>query len=594
MTWRDLGAGELRPEHVGQRLTLAGWAERRRDHGGLVFVDLRDASGVCQLVVNPEHAPQASAPAHEIRNEFVLQAEGEVVARAPENVNPGIPTGEVELQVDRLEILSRCPPLPFQLDDEGVDETLRLRYRWIDLRRPRLQRNLRLRAQMVSIIRRVMEEAGFLEIETPILFKPTPEGARDFIVPSRLQPGRFFALPQSPQILKQLLVIAGFERYFQIARCFRDEDLRADRVQEIAQLDVEMAFPDVEQIIGLMETMLASVWRDCLGIELETPFPRLSYADAMVRYGTDKPDLRFGLEIRDLTEATRGSGFRVFAEAPAVRCLTVPQQLSRDELATLEELAKKWGAKGLAYVVQDENGEQRSPILKFLAEPELEAIRAEPGTTVLFGADEPELVARVLGALRLQLGRRLGLIPDDVWRFVWITDFPLLAWSEDERRWTAQHHPFTRPTRESEGLLDSDPGAALAVAYDLVGNGEELGGGSLRIHESELQAKVFDILQISPEQQRERFGFLLEALRMGAPPHGGIAFGIDRMLMVLAQEPNLRDTIAFPKNQAGLDPMSGAPSRIEEEQLVELGIRVVAQPEEGEAGWTGEGDHDGG
>jgi aspartyl-tRNA synthetase len=594
MTWRDLGAGELHPEHVGQRQTLAGWAARRRDHGGLVFVDLRDASGVCQLVVNPERAPQAFAPAHEIRNEFVLQVEGEVVARAPENVNPGLPTGEVELQVDRLEILSRCPPLPFQLDEEGVDETLRLRYRWIDLRRPRLQRNLRLRAQMVSTIRRVMEEAGFLEIETPILFKPTPEGARDFIVPSRLQPGRFFALPQSPQILKQLLVIAGFERYFQIARCFRDEDLRADRVQEITQLDVEMAFPDVEEIIGLMETMLVSVWRDCLGIELETPFPRLSYADAMVRYGTDKPDLRFGLEIRDLTEATRGSGFKVFAEAPAVRCLTVPQQLSRAELAELEELAKKWGAKGLAYVVHDESGEQRSPILKFLSEPELDAIRAEPGTTVLFGADEPELVARVLGALRSDLGRSLGLIPEDVWRFVWITDFPLLAWSEDEQRWTAQHHPFTRPTRESEGLLDSDPGAALAVAYDLVGNGEELGGGSLRIHESELQAKVFDILQISPEQQRERFGFLLEALRMGAPPHGGIAFGIDRMLMVLGQEPNLRDTIAFPKNQAGLDPMSGAPSRVEEQQLAELGIRVVVQAEDDDAGRTGEGDQDGG
>jgi aspartyl-tRNA synthetase len=594
MSWRDLGAGELRPEHVGERLTLAGWAARRRDHGGLVFVDLRDASGVCQLVVNPERAPQASAPAHEIRNEFVLQAEGEVVARAPENVNPGLPTGGVELQVDRLEIISRCPPLPFQLDEEGVDETLRLRYRWIDLRRPRLQRNLRLRAQMVSTIRRVMEEAGFLEIETPILFKPTPEGARDFIVPSRLQPGRFFALPQSPQILKQLLVIAGFERYFQIARCFRDEDLRADRVQEITQLDVEMAFPDVEEIIGLMETMLASVWRDGLGIELETPFPRLLYADAMVRYGTDKPDLRFGLEIRDLTEATRGSGFNVFAEAPAVRCLTVPQQLSRAELAELEELAKKWGAKGLAYVVHDENGEQRSPILKFLSEPELDAIRAEPGTTVLFGADEPELVARVLGALRSDLGRSLGLIPEDVWRFVWITDFPLLAWSEDEQRWTAQHHPFTRPTRESEGLLDSDPGAALAVAYDLVGNGEELGGGSLRIHESELQAKVFDILQISPEQQRERFGFLLVARRMGAPPHGGIAFGIDRMLMVLAQEPNLRDTIAFPKNQAGLDPMSGAPSRVEEQQLAELGIRVVVQAEDDDAGRTGEGDQDGG
>jgi len=577
MSWRDVGAGELRKEHVGERHTLAGWVSRRRDHGGLVFIDLRDSSGIGQLVINPERSTEAAAATREIRNEFVLRAEGEVVARAEENVNPALPTGEVELQVDRLEILSRCPPLPFQLDEEGVDETLRLRYRWLDLRRPRLQRNLRLRARMVSTIRRIMEEAGFLEIETPILFKPTPEGARDFIVPSRLQPGRFFALPQSPQILKQLLVIAGFERYFQIARCFRDEDLRADRVQELTQLDVEMAFPDVEFILELMERMIQAVWRECLGLEVEIPFARLSYADSMLRYGTDKPDLRFKLEIRDLTEATRGSGFNVFGGADAVRCLTVPQQLSRAELEDLEEFAKSWGAKGLAYVVFDEEGEARSPILKFLSEPELQAIGAEPATTVLFGADRPEIVARVLGALRSRLGEELGLIPGGEWRFLWVTDFPMFGWSEEEQRWTAVHHPFTRPTPESEPLLDSDPGAALAVAYDLVGNGEELGGGSLRIHESELQSKVFDILQISPEQQRERFGFLLEALGMGAPPHGGIAFGIDRMLMVLAQEPNLRDTIAFPKNQAGLDPMSGAPSPVEQVQLDELGIQVVVE-----------------
>ena len=577
MTWRDVGAGELRKEHVGERHTLAGWVSRRRDHGGLVFIDLRDSSGIGQLVINPERSTEAAAATREIRNEFVLRAEGEVVARAEENVNPALPTGEVELQVDRLEILSRCPPLPFQLDEEGVDETLRLRYRWLDLRRPRLQRNLRLRARMVSTIRRIMEEAGFLETETPILFKPTPEGARDFIVPSRLQPGRFFALPQSPQILKQLLVIAGFERYFQIARCFRDEDLRADRVQELTQLDVEMAFPDVEFILELMERMIQAVWRECLGLEVEIPFARLSYADSMLRYGTDKPDLRFKLEIRDLTEATRGSGFNVFGGADAVRCLTVPQQLSRAELEDLEEFAKSWGAKGLAYVVFDEEGEARSPILKFLSEPELQAIGAEPATTVLFGADRPEIVARVLGALRSRLGEELGLIPGGEWRFLWVTDFPMFGWSEEEQRWTAVHHPFTRPTPESEPLLDSDPGAALAVAYDLVGNGEELGGGSLRIHESELQSKVFDILQISPEQQRERFGFLLEALGMGAPPHGGIAFGIDRMLMVLAQEPNLRDTIAFPKNQAGLDPMSGAPSPVEQVQLDELGIQVVVE-----------------
>jgi aspartyl-tRNA synthetase len=579
MNWRDVGAGELRKEHVGERHTLAGWVSRRRDHGGLVFVDLRDSTGIGQLVLNPERSAEAAGAAREIRNEFVLRAEGEVVARAPENVNPGLPTGEVELQVDRLEILSRCPPLPFQLDEEGVDETLRLKYRWIDLRRSRLQRNLRLRARMVSTIRWIMEEAGFLEIETPILFKPTPEGARDFIVPSRLQPGRFFALPQSPQILKQLLVIAGFERYFQIARCFRDEDLRADRVQELTQLDVEMAFPDVELILELMERMIQAVWRDCLDLDVEIPFPRISYADAMLRYGTDKPDLRFGLEIHDLTEATRGSGFKVFGEAEAVRCLIVPQELSRAELEDLEEVAKSWGAKGLAYVVYDEQGEARSPILKFLSEPELQAIGGEPASTVLFGADRPELVARVLGALRVHLGEWLGLIPPGEWRFTWVTDFPMFGWSEEDQRWAAVHHPFTRPTPESEALLDTDPGAALAVAYDLIGNGEELGGGSLRIHEPELQSKVFDILQISPEQQRERFGFLLEALSMGAPPHGGIAFGIDRMLMVLAEEPNLRDTIAFPKNQAGVDPMSGAPSAVEEEQLDELGIQVVVEEE---------------
>jgi aspartyl-tRNA synthetase len=573
--WRDIGSGEIRPEHVGQRHTLAGWVARRRDHGGLVFVDLRDQSGVCQLVINPERAPDAARAAHEIRNEFVLRVEGEIAARDAVNVNPNLPTGEVELQVDRLEILSRCPPLPFQLDEENVDETLRLRYRWIDLRRERLQRNLRLRAQMVSIIRRVMESAGFLEIETPIMFKPTPEGARDFLVPSRLQKGRFFALPQSPQILKQLLVIAGFERYFQIARCFRDEDLRADRSNELTQLDVEMAFPDVEFIIELMEQMVQAIWRETLDVELEIPFPRLTYAEAMLRYGTDKPDLRFGLELEDATELTRSSQFKVFADASAVRFLRVPQEFSRAELEELEAYAKEWGAKGLAYIVSGQDGEARSPIAKFLSEEELAAFRSDPGSTVLFGADQPEKVARVLGALRLRLGHQLGLVDRDAFRWVWITDFPMFDWSEEEGRWTAVHHPFTRPTPESEALLDADPGAALAVAYDLVGNGEELGGGSLRIHESELQAKVFDILEITPEQQRDRFGFLLDALGMGAPPHGGIAFGIDRMVMVLAREPNLRDTVAFPKNQAGFDPMSGAPSGVPSDQLTELGIRLA-------------------
>jgi len=579
VSWRDLGAGDVRPEHVGERHTLAGWVARRRDHGGLVFIDLRDATGVSQLVVNPERSPEAAAAAHDIRNEFVLQAEGEIAARAPENANPNLPTGEVELQVDRLEILSRCPPLPFQLDEEGVDETLRIRYRWLDLRRERLQRNLRLRAQAVSIIRREMEAAGFLDIETPIMAKPTPEGARDFLVPTRLQKGRFFALPQSPQIYKQLLVIGGFERYYQIARCFRDEDVRADRVQELTQLDVEMAFPDHEVIFELIETTFAAVWRECIAAELPVPFPRMPYAESMLRYGTDKPDLRFGLEIEDATEVTRGSEFKVFGEAAAVRFLRVPQEFSRAHLEKLEEFAKEWGAKGLAYVVYGDDGEPRSPIEKFLSAEELEVIRSDPGSTVLFCADRPEIVARVLGALRVRFGQELELAEEGSWRPVWITDFPMFDPDEELGGWKANHHPFTAPTAESEEMILSDPGAAVAQAYDFVLNGTELGSGSIRIHRPELQQQVFDVLRISPQEQRLRFGFLLDALAMGAPPHGGIAPGIDRAVMLLAGEPNLRDTVAFPKNQAGVDPMSGAPSDVPQDQLDELGILLAPQKE---------------
>jgi aspartyl-tRNA synthetase len=580
VSWRNLMCGEPRAEHVGRRLTLAGWAARRRDHGGLVFVDLRDRSGVTQLVVNPERAADAAEVAHDVRNEFVLQAEGELVARSPETVNPAMPTGEVELQVDTLRIVSRSTPLPFQLDEENVDETLRLRYRWLDLRREKLQRNLRLRAQMVGIIRRHMEAAGYLDIQTPILFKPTPEGARDFVVPSRLHQGRFFALPQSPQILKQLTMVAGFDRYYQIAICFRDEDLRADRVQEITQLDVELSFPDREELFALQERMFAAIWRECLGIEIETPFPRMTFAEADRRFGSDKPDTRFGLELEDATSATRDSGFAVFANAPAVRFLRVPRTYSRSELAALEEVAKERGARGLAYIVRDEeSGELRSPIAKFLSERELEALRIAPGETLLFAADEWPATSKVLGHLRLLVARELGLIDESAYTFLWVTDFPMFEWSEEDGRWSAVHHPFTRPTDEWRERFADEPGQALTDAYDLIVNGNELGGGSFRIHEPELQARVFDLIGIGPDEQRARFGFLLDALAMGAPPHGGIALGIDRTAMVLAGEPNLRDVIAFPKNQAGLDPMSGAPSEVTPEQLDELGLRLAVEPE---------------
>jgi aspartyl-tRNA synthetase len=579
MSWRDLRCGEPRLEHAGRTVTLAGWAARRRDHGGLVFIDLRDHTGLCQIVVNPERAPQAAELAKAIRNEFVLQARGEVVARSPETVNPKMATGEVELQVDELSILSRSTPLPFQLDEEGVDETLRLRYRWLDLRTERMQRNLRLSGAVVSAIRRRMEELGFLDLWTPSLTRATPEGARDFLVPVRLQPGSFFALPQSPQLFKQLFMIAGFDRYYQIATCFRDEDLRADRQFEFRQLDVEMAFAEREDVLGVLEQAVCAAF-EAVGREPPAvPFPRRPWREVMERYGSDKPDLRFGLELQDATEVTRGSAFGVFAQAPCVRFLVAPKAFSRGELARLEELAKEWGAKGLAYLVVDEGGEVRSPIAKHLSPAELEAFRAPPGSTVLFGAGEPGMVARVLGFLRLHLGRELGLVDESRDEFLWVVDFPLFEWSEEEGRWTFSHHPFTGIAPGHEEAIESDPGSVLSLAYDLVWNGWELGSGSIRIHRQDVQQRVFRALGLGEEEAREKFGFLLEALQMGAPPHGGFALGLDRFVALLAGEPNIREVIAFPKVSSGTDPLTGAPAPVPAETLRELGLRLLEEPE---------------
>ncbi len=580
MRWRDLGAGELRKEHVGQRLALAGWAATRRDHGGLVFIDLRDESGLVQLVINPERSPEAAQIAHGVRSEFVVRAEGEVAARGAEAVNPNLPTGEVELQVDELEIVSRSEPLPFQLEEQNVDEGLRLRYRYLDLRRERMQRNLRLSATVVAAIRGFMDQQGFVDVWTPNLTRATPEGARDFLVPVRLQPGRFFALPQSPQLFKQTLMVSGFGRYYQIATCFRDEDLRADRQFEFHQLDLELSFPTRADVLETLEGAVVASF-EALGRQPPSrPFRRLTWHEAMARYGSDKPDLRFGLELHDLTEQTRGSQFKVFAEAPNVQYLTVPQELSRAELGSLEELAKEWGAKGLAYLVFDEEGEVRSPIAKYLSDVELATVRPEePGATVLFGADEPAAVARVLSAVRNHLGRELVLVDDSREEFLWVTDFPLFEWDEENERWTFSHHPFTGVRPGDEDLIESDPGRAISQAYDLVWNGWELGSGSIRIHDPELQRRVFRAMGISDEEAEERFGFLLEVLRMGAPPHGGFALGLERFLALLAGEQNIREVVAFPKTASGSEPLTGAPTPIAQEVLSELGIQVQPQEE---------------
>ncbi|HUJ93049.1 MAG TPA: aspartate--tRNA ligase [Gaiellaceae bacterium] len=575
MSWRDTTCGALRAGDAGRRVTLAGWADTRRDLGGLVFVDLRDYSGKVQLVIHPESAPEAAATAHEVRNEFVLQAEGEVVLRDPATVNPNIATGEVEIEVDTLRIVSRSTPLPFQLDEENVDETIRLRYRWLDLRTERMQRNLRLSHTIIAAIRRRMDELGFVDLWTPSMTKGTPEGARDFLVPVRLQPGRFFALAQSPQLFKQLSQIGGLDRYYQIATCWRDEDLRADRQFEFRQLDVEMSFVEREDVLDVLEQAVVAAF-EALGREAPPrPFTRMSWHEADLRYGSDKPDLRFGLEIQDATEVTRGSQFGVFANAASVRFLVAPRAFSRAELARLEELAKEWGAKGLAYLVHDESGEVRSPIAKFLSEQELAAFASEPGTTVLFAAGDPAAVSRVLGGLRTHLGRELELADTTRNEFLWILDFPLFELDEETGRWTFVHHPFTGVEPGQEHLVETDPGACISQAYDLVWNGVELGSGSIRIHDQELQRAVFRSMGMGEEEARAKFGFLLEALEMGAPPHGGFAMGIERFVMLMAGEPDIRQILAFPKVASGSDPLTGAPTPYPAAALKELGIQSI-------------------
>jgi aspartyl-tRNA synthetase len=570
MPWRDGMCGDLRAHDAGRRVTLAGWVDTRRDHGGLVFVDLRDHTGKTQLVINPERASAAAEVAHEIRNEFVLQATGEVVPRAPEAINPNLPTGQIEVQVDELSIVSRSTALPFQLDEEGVDENLRLRYRWLDMRTERMQRNLRLNHTAVSAIRNVMDERGFVDVWTPSMTRGTPEGARDFLVPVRLQPGNFFALAQSPQLFKQLCMIGGIDRYYQIATCWRDEDLRADRQFEFRQLDFEMAFVEREDVLDVMEACVVGALEAAEVEAPQRPFPHLSYAEAMLRYGTDKPDLRFGLEIQEATEVTRGSEFGVFKNAPCVRYVVVPRTFSRTEQSRLEELAKEWGAKGLANLTQ---------ISKFLSDGELEAFSIPEGSTALFVADEEPVVARVLGFLRLHLAHELDLIPEGVDVFHWVTDFPLFEVSEEFGGWTFMHHAFTAPLPEHEETLEAEPAQALGQHYDLIWNGWELGSGSIRIHRADVQQAVFRVMGMSEEEQRSKFGYLLDALEMGAPPHGGFAMGIDRFIARLAREPDLRQVTAFPKIASGSDPLTGAPTPFPDEALRELGIRRLEPPQ---------------
>ena len=583
MQFRSIFAGELSETQVGKQVQLAGWVQKRRDLGGVIFVDLRDRTGIVQLVFRQDVNEEALVKADRLRSEFVIQVEGTTVLRAPEAVNPKIATGTLEVEVTSLTILNGAKTPPFTMEDDvEVDEAVRLRYRYLDLRRPKMLGTMRTRHRIYQLIRSFLDEQDFIEVETPMLTKSTPEGARDFLVPSRLHPEEFYALPQSPQLFKQLLMVGGFERYYQIVRCFRDEDLRADRQPEFTQLDIETSFLQPIDIQNMIESMMKGIFSKVLGLTIETPFQRLTYAEAMERFGSDKPDLRFGLELVNLSELLKGTSFKVFADALAkggqVKALVAPKcgHYSRKELDDLAKYAARYKAKGLAWMIVEETG-VRAPIAKFFSEEEIQSIvsatKAEPGDLILFAADKKQVVADVLGALRLYFGKELGLIDESKFAFLWVVDFPLLEYDEDEKRHVAVHHPFTMPRVDDLELLDTHPGAVRAQAYDIVLNGYEIGGGSMRIYEKALQERMFRSLGFTDEEAREKFGFLLDAFEYGTPPHGGIALGLDRLVMVMTSQTSLRDVIAFPKTASGTDLMMGAPSEVADDQWKTLHLQ---------------------
>ncbi len=580
--------GDISAADIGQEVVLMGWVQRRRDHGGLIFIDLRDREGIAQLALDPDRDPDAHGKAELVRNEFVVAARGVVSPRPEGTVNPKMKTGEVEVEVRELRLLNSAQTPPFMIDEfSEVAENIRLKHRYLDLRRGPLQRNLLLRHQVTKTVRRFLDDEGFIEVETPVLTKSTPEGARDYLVPSRVTPGNFFALPQSPQLFKQLLMVSGFDRYYQIVKCFRDEDLRADRQPEFTQIDCELSFVDRDQIIGIMEAMIAEVFEAALGVKISLPMTRITYTEAMARFGVDNPDLRFGLELVELSNLVKNSGFKVFAEVVKkggiVKALNAKgcASFSRKEIDDLTEFAKVYGAKGLAYVKVQEDGSWQSPIAKFFTDKEIasidQALQAEAGDLLLFVADSFRVTNETLGRLRGHLGHKLGLAKKDDYQFAWITDFPLLEWDGEARRHVAVHHPFTAPVEEDMALLDGDPGSVRAQAYDLVLNGSEIGGGSIRIHDQTVQKKMFSLLGIDAEEAEEKFGFLLNALEYGAPPHGGIAFGLDRLAMILTGSESIRDVIAFPKTQKATCLLSGAPGQVDNKQLRELSIRSAVR-----------------